>query len=172
MDVVLTLLAIGLPFVVIGFFICYCIDGENWMILTTIILGLIWLGATAVCIKAGREINEAAWERNEAYVTHKIIALSDGNEMNGRLHRGVYCSSGYINEEFMYVYGYETVSGGMKIQKALAKYATVYFDDTISPQAKWYHEERSWWFFSEERTTCDIYVPSDSLQAGITIDLQ
>lgn len=172
MEIVHWILFVVSPFVGLAAMVSIGDENPRPPLIVALVSFAIFLGSIGLQIYAADKIEGVAWKRENPYVTHKIIALSDGNEMNGRLHRGVYCSSGYINEEFMYVYGYETVSGGMKIQKASAKYATVYFDDTISPQAKWYHEERSWWFFSEERTTCDIYVPSDSLQAGITIDLQ
>lgn len=80
--------------------------------------------------------------------------------------------SGYINEKFTYVYGYKTIGGGMKIQKAGEDTTTVYFRDDIAPCAKWYEETRSYWFVKETRYTCDIFVPTDSLDARITIDLQ
>ena len=80
--------------------------------------------------------------------------------------------SGYINEEFIYVYGYKTYSGGMKIQKASAKNAVVYFDDSVSPNAKWYRETKKFWWSESERYTCDIFIPTGSLQAEMVIDLQ
>ena len=113
------------------------------------------------------------WERaEEPYVTHTIIALSDGNEIDGKFRGSRYCMSGYINEKFTYVYGYKTVGGGMKIQKAGADVSTVYFDDDIEPCAKWYRWTRKFWWCEQEKTTCDIYVPTDSLEASITIDLE
>lgn len=114
-------------------------------------------------------IEKEPWvQAEEPYVTHEIIALSDGNEINGKF----YCRSGYINEKFTYVYGYKTVGGGMKIQKAGADSATVYFNDDIEPCAKWYRWTREFWWVKEEKTTCDIYVPTDSLETSITIDLE
>jgi hypothetical protein len=80
--------------------------------------------------------------------------------------------SGYINEKFTYVYGYKTVGGGMKIQKAGEDTTTVYFRDDIEPCAKWYEETRKFWFVEETRYTCDIFVPTDSLETSITIDLK
>lgn len=113
------------------------------------------------------------WERaEEPYVTHTIIALTDGNEIDGKFRGSRYCMSGYINEKFTYVYGYKTASGGMKIQKAGADAATVYFNDDIEPCAKWYRWTRKFWWCEQEKTTCDIYVPTDSLEANITIDLE
>ena len=113
------------------------------------------------------------WERaEEPYVTHTIIALTDGNEINGKFRGSRYCMSGYINEKFTYVYGYKTAAGGMKIQKAGADVATVYFDDDTEPCAKWYRWTKKFWWCEHEKTTCDIYVPTDSLEASITIDLE
>lgn len=112
------------------------------------------------------------WQREDPYTTHTIIALQDGNEINGRFRGSRYCMSGYINEKFTYVYGYKTAGGGMKIQKAGEETTTVYFRDDIEPCAKWYKETRKYWFVEDTRYTCDIFVPTDSLEARITIDLQ
>lgn len=122
---------------------------------------------------ATKQCDEAPWQREDPYVVHTVMALSDGNEVNGRLYRsGRYCMSGYINEKYTYVYGYKTAGGGMKIQKAGEDTTTVYLRDDMQPCAKWYKETKSFWWVKMERYTCDIYVPTDSLQAGITIDLQ
>lgn len=100
------------------------------------------------------------------------MALQDGNEIQGNFRHRRYGMSGYINEEFMYVYGYKTYSGGMKIQKVSAKNAVVYFDDNVNPNAKWYRETKKFWWSESERYTCDIFVPTGSLQAEMVIDLQ
>lgn len=122
---------------------------------------------------ASYKCEKQSWERPEnPYTTHTIIALSDGNEIDGKLRGSRYCMSGYINEKFTYVYGYKTGSGGMKIQKAGADIATVYFRDDIEPCAEWYKETKTFWWCSKTRHTCDIYVPTDSLEASITIDLE
>lgn len=118
------------------------------------------------------KIENQPWNRPDPYVTHTIVALQDGNEVNGKINGSRYSISGYINEKFMYVYGYKSVGGGMKIQKASAKNTVVYFNDDITPNAKWYKEARRFWWLEEERYTCDIFIPTDSLQADITIDLQ
>jgi hypothetical protein len=133
----------------------------------------------AVCIVlmilvafASTKCEKQPWHRDDPYITHTVIALQDGNEINGRIRGSRYCMSGYINEKFTYVYGYKTAGGGMKIQKAGEDTTTVYFRDDIEPCAKWYEETRKFWFVEETRYTCDIFVPTDSLDARITIDLQ
>lgn len=118
------------------------------------------------------ECSEQPWQREDPYVTHTVMALQDGNEINGKIRGSRYCMSGYINEKFTYVYGYKTVGGGMKIQKAGADTTVVYFRDDMDPCAKWYRETRKFWFAEQERYTCDIFVPTDSLEASITIDLK
>lgn len=118
------------------------------------------------------KLTEQPWIRPEPYVVHTVVALQDGNEINGRVRGSRYSISGYINEEFMYVYGYKTVGGGMKIQKVSEKNATVYFDDNVAPNAKWYRETKKFWWSEAERYTCDIFIPTDSLQAELVIDLQ
>lgn len=143
----------------------------------TIIIGaltyLIGVGLFVLSMFASTRCEKQAWEREETpYVTHTIIALSDGNEVDGKFRGGRYCTSGYINEKFTYVYGYETVGGGMKIQKAGSDIAVVYFRDDIEPCAEWYKETKTFWWCTEERKTCDIYIPTDSLEASITIDLE
>ena len=136
---------------------------------TMSIVGAILLGLFIFCVC---QCEKVEFVREDPYVTHSIVALSDGNEINGKFSGGVFGMSGYINEKFMYVYGYRTVGDGMKIQKASADSSVVYFRDDITPCAKWYKETRKFWFVTQERHTCDIFVPTDSLQAGITIDLQ
>lgn len=128
---------------------------------------------TGLLIFSAVKCEKQPWvQAEEPYVTHTIIALSDGNEINGKFRGSRYCMSGYINEKFTYVYGYKTAGGGMKIQKAGADVATVYFNDDIEPCAKWYRWTKKFWFLEQEMTTCNIYVPTDSLEANITIDLK
>lgn len=119
-----------------------------------------------------RKITELPWEREAPYVTHTVMALSDGNEVNGKIRGSRYSMSGYINEKFTYIYGYKTVGGGMKIQKAGADTSVVYFRDDIDPCAKWYRETRKFWWVTDERYTCDIFIPTGSLEARISIDLE
>lgn len=121
---------------------------------------------------ASGKCEKQPWQREDPYVTHTVMALQDGDEINGKLRGSRYCMSGYINEKFTYVYGYKTVGGGMKIQKAGEDTTTVYFRDDMTPCAKWYRETRKFWFVEHERYTCDIFVPTDSLEASITIDLK
>lgn len=141
------------------FRVCLCI---------TVIAGVCLGLSMYTCSK----LDKQPWIREAPYVTHQIMALQDGNEISGRVRGRKYGMSGYINEEFMYVYGYKTVSGGMKIQKVSEKQTVVYFNDEVTPNAKWYREKRKFWWSSEERYTCDIFIPTGSLQADITIDLQ
>lgn len=139
-------------------------------------ISLMALLIAAICL--GTEcyvafnLSKQPWVRPDPYVTHTVMALQDGNEVNGRVRGSRYSISGYINEEFMYVYGYKTVGGGMKIQKVSEKNATVYFDDDVPPNAKWYRETKKFWWSEAERYTCDIFIPTDSLQAELVIDLQ
>lgn len=114
------------------------------------------------------KLAQIEYVRPKPYVTHQVMALADGNMMTGR----IYLRSGYINENHHYLYGYKTVDGGMKTQKVLADTATVFFDDSVKPCAKWYKEEKHFWYMSAERYACEIYVPSNSLAADFTIDLK
>lgn len=144
-------------------------DKSGIAALITILLAVGLLGSL---IYASTKCEKQPWQREDPYVTHTVMALQDGNEINGKLRGSRYCMSGYINEKFTYVYGYKTVGGGMKIQKAGEDTTTVYFRDDMTPCAKWYRETRKFWFVEEERYTCDIFVPTDSLEASITIDLK
>lgn len=137
--------------------------------LVMIVIGAILFG---LFMFAQVKCEKQAWKREDPYVIHTIIALSDGNEIDGKIHSSRYCMSGYINEKFTYVYGYQTANGGMKIQKAGADSTVVYFRDDIEPCAKWYKETRSFWWCTQTRYTCEIFVPTDSLEASITIDLE
>lgn len=148
------------------------LDGKRKSLYAALINGLLGFVCIWFLAEASSEIQKMPWTRPDPYVVHTVMALQDGNEINGRVRGSKYSMSGYINEEFMYVYGYRTVSGGMKIQKVSAKNATVYFDDKVTPNAKWYKETREFWWLEEERYTCDIFIPTDSLQAELVIDLQ
>lgn len=139
-------------------------------------VSLIMLLIAGICLGTelyvGYKLDDQVWQRTDPYLTHQIMALQDGNEIQGNFRHRRYGISGYINEEFMYVYGYKTYSGGMKIQKVSAKNAVVYFDDNVSPNAKWYRETKKFWWSESERYTCDIFIPTGSLQAEMVIDLQ
>ena len=149
--------------------ICENSDKEGTVGLVLTLIGIILF---CLFIFSVIKCEKQPWDRaEEPYVTHTIIALSDGNEIDGKFRGSRYCMSGYINEKFTYVYGYRTAGGGMKIQKAGADTSTVYFNDDIEPCAKWYKWTRKFWWCTQEKVTCDIYVPTDSLEASITIDL-
>lgn len=142
-------------------------------------VGIFAIGMLVLCIllfvlygHPYKKCDQMSWQREDPYVTHSLIALSDGNEINGRIRGSKYSMSGYINEKFTYVYGYKTYGGGMKIQKAGADTTVVYFRDDIDPCAKWYKETKKYWWAEDERYTCDIFIPTDSLEAKITIDLE
>ena len=134
--------------------------------LTFAILSLLCMIAI---IPAAVLVSSADYERaEEPYVTHEVMCLNDNSMMSGRF----YLRSGYIEEDLYYLYGYKTKSGGMKTQKVKAKNATVYFDDSAEPCVKWYTETKRFWFITSTSYSCDIYVPTDSLVADYTIDLQ
>ena len=146
---------------------------KEWKIgLLGLVLCMLSIACFSTSIYASKMLSKQSWNRPDPYVTHTIVALQDGNEINGNFRGRRYGISGYINEEFVYVYGYKTVGGGMKIQKVGEKNAVVYFSDDVTPNAKWYRETRSFWWLEEERYTCDIFIPTDSLQAELVIDLQ
>ena len=169
------LLLIGFcSFGIIGtiFFIEGLCEKKCKVALFGVTLWCLGIGCLAVATYASKKYEEQPWHRTDPYVTHTIMALQDGNEINGSFRGGKYSMSGYINEEFLYVYGYKTIGGGMKIQKVSEKNAVVYFNDDVTPNAKWYEETKSFWWLNGKRYTCDIFIPSDSLQAELVIDLQ
>ena len=114
-------------------------------------------------------IENMSYEREDTpYMTHEILALSDGTMASGR----IYLRSGYFEEKYGYLYGYKTTNGGMKTQKVDGAIAEVFFSDDIVPCAKWYKESRSYLLRSDVRYTCDIFIPTDSLAADYSIDLE
>lgn len=172
MQVLIVFISIGLMGVgcLIGLFSIIDTNDKSASIgLITCLIGGILLGlAIFVSVRCEKQ----SWKREDPYVTHSIIALTDGNEIEGKFRGSRYAMSGYINEKFMYVYGYKTAGGGMRIQKTGADTTVVYFRDDMKPCAKWYKETRTFWWCTQTRTTCDIFVPTDSLDARITIDLE
>lgn len=148
-----------------GFLICWVEDSYKG---TGIWFAVLIIGFF-LCLYPACRIEKTPYERpDKPYVTHEIMCLADNNMLSGR----IYLRSGYINENHHYLYGYKTASGGMKTQKVRADTAVVYFNDDVNPSAKWYEETRRLWFLTDTRITCDIYVPTDSLAADYTIDLQ
>lgn len=151
----------------------YLMSSEKEIMIAFMISLLVAVPCTWILSYSSNQLTKQRWHRPEPYVVHSIVALQDGNEINGSVRRsGKYSMSGYINEEFMYVYEYKVHNGGMKIQKVSAKNATVFFNDNVNPNAKWYKEERSFWWYHEERYTCDIFIPTGSMQSEILLDLQ
>lgn len=149
------------------------LEDSKWPWRLGVVILLVGTILFGLFLFASAKVEKQTWDRaDEPYVTHSIIALSDGNEIDGKFRGGRYCMSGYINEKFTYVYGYETYGGGMKIQKADADISVVYLRDDVDPCAKWYTETKTFWWCERERATCDIYVPTDSMQASIAIDLE
>lgn len=173
METLILFSAIGSMILALIFLIAAMVEDSDKLGGVGIALFIIGLILFILIIFTSVKVEKQPWDRaDEPYVTHSIIALSDGNEIDGKIRGGRYCMSGYINEKFTYVYGYKTYGGGMKIQKAGADIAVVYFTDDIEPCAKWYTETKTFWWCTRERKTVDIYVPTDSLEASITIDLE
>jgi hypothetical protein len=161
--------------IIIVLFITACVSGITSFCCaveedtkTSLICTLILIISLFLLFYPSYKLDDINYTRPEPYVTHKIMALADNTMLSGRIH----LRSGYINENLYYLYGYKTANGGMKTQKVLADTATVFFDDSVQPYANWYKEEKHFWYFSSVRYTCDIYVPSNSLAADYTIDLQ
>lgn len=179
MEILLTIILV--VSVVVGGFILLGVSFDEYVNkkdkVRDTIIGLLLLGVAIACVlllsHVTKMLDKQPWKREAPYVVHTVMALNDGNEINGSFRGGRrYGMSGYINEEFMYVYGYKLSNGGMKIQKVSEKNATVFFDNSVVPNAKWYKETKSYWWREETRYTCDIFIPEDSLQAEMVIDLQ
>lgn len=104
----------------------------------------------------------------EPYTQHELIAINDGTVIKGRM----YYRRGYINETWRYTYYYETNTGGIKIQEANADTTTIYLTNEVSPKAIWYKEIKQFLWMKNERSVCDIYVPTDSITTDYILDLE
>ena len=114
--------------------------------------------------------NEQQWKPNDSYVVHTLVALQDKNAVNGEFHGGLFCSSGYINEKLVYTYAYKTDNDGIKTQQVDADKSTIYYDN--NPRAEWITLTRHYWYYSDTKTICNIYLPEGSVASGYNVDLK
>lgn len=114
-------------------------------------------------------IEEMEWGEPVKYVSHEIINLADNNEIEGKIS-GRYVH-GYIGEKTTYHYYYKTYDGGMDLQKAGADTTKIYFTDG-TPHADWYKSERTYWWNTETKYYCKIYIPEGSMTTEFTIDME
>lgn len=146
--------------------------GENiWSALFTIVLIITIIAVLGFGIYRGFPeiaIETAKWEEPYNYTTHTIMNLADNNEIEGHI-RGRYVR-GYIGETTTYHYYYPQYDGGMKLQKVNEKNATIYFTDS-EPRAEWYSQTRTFWWKSETRYFCKIYIPEGTMTTEFEIDM-
>ena len=148
---------------------------ENiWSICFTIYLVIALLFCFGQGIYRGvpeMAIEDAAWGESVNYVTHEIINLADNNQIEGTIHGGRHYIRGYIGETTTYHYYYQQRDGGMKLQKASEDNTTIYFTNG-NPRAEWYRQTKSFWWKSETRYFCRIYIPEGSMTTEFTIDMK
>ena len=114
-------------------------------------------------------IEEMEWGEPVKYVSHEIVNLADNNEIEGKI-TGRYVR-GYIGEKTTYHYYYKTYDGGMDLQKAGADTTKIYFTDG-TPRADWYKSERTYWWNTETKYSCKIYIPEGSMTTEFVIDMK
>lgn len=100
------------------------------------------------------------------YATEKIVALNDNNMMNGR----VYLRSGYIEEDLYYQYIVQLNNGGFVSNKVKSANATLFYD-TDNYRVEWYTKTKQWFYFKDEVTYVEIYIPEGSITMDYSIDL-
>lgn len=114
-------------------------------------------------------IEEAEWGEPIKYISHEIINLADNNEIEGKF-TGRYVR-GYIGEKTTYHYYFKTYDGGMELQKAGSDNTKIYFTNE-KPHADWYKSERTYWWNTETKYFCKIYIPEGTLTTEFTIDME
>ena len=114
-------------------------------------------------------IEEMEWGEPVKYVSHEMVNLADNNEIEGKFS-GRYVH-GYIGEKTTYHYYYKTYDGGMELQKAGADTTKIYFTDD-TPHADWYRSERTYWWNTETKYSCKIYIPEGSMTTEFVIDME
>ena len=114
-------------------------------------------------------IEEMEWGEPVKYVSHEMVNLADNNEIEGKFS-GRYVH-GYIGEKTTYHYYYKTYDGGMELQKAGADTTKIYFTD-VTPHADWYKSERTYWWNTETKYSCKIYIPEGTMTTEFTIDME
>ena len=148
--------------------------GENVSdVLFTIVLIIVIITVLGCGIYRGFPevgIEEASWSTPVNYTTHTIINLADNNSIEGTVRGSRYYVRGYISESTTYHYYYQLSDGGMKLQKVSDKNATIYFTED-EPRVEWYRQTRTFWWKSETRYFCKIYIPEGSMTTEINIDM-
>jgi len=114
--------------------------------------------------------NKVIWQTHDPYVTHTLIALKDSNSTYGEFHGGMFCSSGYLDEKLVYTYAYKTGDGGIKTQRVDADDSTIYYNN--NPHADWITMTRKYWYYTEKKTICNIYLPEGSVVSDYRVDLE
>lgn len=149
--------------------------GENvWavcLLIVIIIVGIFVIGRGVYDGFPQIAIEEAKWEQPYNYTTHQIVNLSDNSEIEGSINGRRRYVRGYIGEETVYHYYYKCADGGFKLQKASEKNTTIYFTDG-EPRAEWYSQTRSFWWHSETKYFCKIYIPEGSMTTEFEIDME
>lgn len=148
--------------------------GENvWGVLFIIILIIVIVVVLGCGIYRGFPevgLEEAPWDAPVNYTTHTIINLADNNSIEGTIRGGRHYVRGYIGESTTYHYYYQLSDGGMKLQKVSDKNTTIYFTED-EPRVEWYRQTRTFWWKSETRYFCKIYIPEGSMTTEISIDM-
>lgn len=148
--------------------------GKNvWNVLFTIVLIIIIIAVLGCGIYRGFPevaLEETPWEAPVNYTTHTIINLADNNSVEGTIRGSRHYVRGYIGESTTYHYYYQLSDGGMKLQKVSDKNATIYFTED-EPRVEWYRQTRTFWWKSETRYFCKIYIPEGSMTTEINIDM-
>ena len=139
------------------------------IVLIATILGILGLGV--YCGFPEVALETAEWSEPYNYITHQIVNFSDNNEINGYIRGNRYYVRGYIGEETIYHYYYQQYDSGFKLQKASEKNTTIYFTDG-EPRAEWYSQTRTFWWKSETKYFCKIYIPEGSMMTEFKIDME
>lgn len=100
-----------------------------------------------------------------------INALSDNQEVNGRIRGSRYVIRGYFNEKLYYSYMVDVGNGGKKANKVPSDETTVYETDK-NYRVEWYTGHKEFLGLKGQKTYWKIYIPVGSITDDYSIDLE
>lgn len=100
-----------------------------------------------------------------------ITALSDNQEINGKIRRSRYAIRGYFNEELYYSYMVDVGNGGKKSNKVPSNNTTIYETDR-NYKVEWYTGHKEFLGLKGQKTYWKIYIPVGSITDEYNIDLE
>lgn len=158
------LISCALILIIELFFSCkHIVNEENEIIkISLIIIGII----TAI----GLILDIASFKseyKHELDATERIVALNDGNSVEGRF----YIRIGYLESNLYYNYMVDLSNGGYIANKVPARETTI-FETDGKYRIEWWVKKKGYLFAVQEEKYWKAYIPKNSIVSEYEIDLK